>query len=129
MEIVELIRPMVQHTLEVGNLFNHNMALKNGLPQPENVLLDKSPSGASRVLPIAQALPATGSKLLPLALAAATMVASGGVGAGLATWLLNRSPPAAAAPTAAARVTIESEAGLLSDLQERGFHLDPKENR
>jgi hypothetical protein len=126
MDVRQLLRPLLQCAITNHNLFTDNATMKQGLPRLPHVTIDDSlPAGttpaAAQALPIAQALPAAGSKLLPLALAAATALGTGGMGAGIAAWLLSGSRSPAVAPVSP--VAVESEAGLLSDLQERGYHL------
>lgn len=127
---MDAVKALIQHALDVGDQYKQNMALKHGLEKPGKISLDSVPISAppvplAQALPVAQALPAkvesAGSKLLPLALAAATILGTGGAGAGLAALFMGGNKPAITRP--AAPVVIESEAGLLSDLQERGFHL------
>lgn len=135
MEIRELIRPLAQCAIGNHNMFAENMAIKNGLPLPDRVKLDQP----SQVIPVAQAIvepqqPVVNavssvasspidqsllSRALPWIAAGALSIGTGGVGAGLASYFLSRQSPQVAAPV------IESEMGLLSDLQERGFHLPP----
>lgn len=127
---MDAVKALIQHALDVGDQYKQNMALKHGLEKPGKINLDSVPISAQpdplpQALPVAQALPAkvesVGSKLLPLALAAATILGTGGAGAGLAALFMGGRKPAITSP--AAPVVVESEAGLLSDLQERGFHL------
>lgn len=133
MEVRQLVKPLLQCAITNHNLFTDNATMKQGLPRLPHVTIDDaepsalpaSPVPLAKALPVAQAPPAkvesAGSKLLPLALAAATILGTGGAGAGLAALFMGGNKPAITRP--AAPVVIESEAGLLSDLQERGFHL------
>lgn len=132
MEVRQLVKPLLQCAITNHNLFTDNATMKQGLPRLPHVTLDDAepalPSTSiplAQALPVAQALPAkvesVGSKLLPLALAAATILGTGGAGAGLAALFMGGRKPTITSP--AAPVVVESEAGLLSDLQERGFHL------
>ncbi len=133
MEIRELIRPFAQCAIGNHNTFAENMALKNGLPLPERVRLDQPlPVAKAIVEPVrevAQSMPALQvaapvaqsllSRALPWVAAGALSLGTGGLGAGLASYFLSRPSPQVAAPV------VEAETGLLSDLQERGFHLPP----
>ena len=119
----QLLSPLLQCAIANHNLYTDNATMRQGLPRMAHVTLDNEPGGndVAPVLPVAQALPASTGKLLPLALAAATMIGTGGLGAGVAAWMMSSGK--AAARNEPSSVVIESEASLLSDLQERGFHL------
>ena len=133
MEVRQLLRPLLQCAITNHNLFTDNATMKQGLPRLPHVTIDdadpsalpSNPAPLAQAIPGAQALPekvdSAGSKLLPLAIAAATILGTGGAGAGLAALFMGGNKPVPTTP--AAPVVIESEAGLLSDLQERGFHL------
>lgn len=133
---MDLARAAIQHALDVGDQYKQNMALRHGLERPDRLRIDQSlPVAKAIVEPVrevAQAMPALQaaapvaqsllSRALPWLAAGALSLGTGGVGAGLASYFLSRQSPQVAAPV------VEAETGLLSDLQERGFHLPPAES-
>ena len=131
---MDLARAAIQHALDVGDQYKQNMALRHGLERPDRLRIDQSlPVAKAIVEPVrevAQSMPALQvaapvaqsllSRALPWLAAGALSLGTGGIGAGLASYFLSRPTSPSAAPV------IEAETGLLSDLQERGFHLPPE---
>lgn len=121
---MDLARAAIQHALDVGDQYKQNMALRHGLERPDRLRIDQSlPVAEAIVEPVMQAAAPSAQSLLsrsfPWLAAGALSLGTGGVGAGLASYFLSRPSPQVAAPV------VEAETGLLSDLQERGFHLPP----
>lgn len=125
---MEVAQAVLQSALDTDRLYKENMALQHGLERPHRIDLATPPVMPSIPTPRPASDAAAGEgglRLAPYLISAAIALGSGGLGSALTAWLASRSPPATtAAPPAAVESPIGTDS-LLSDLQERGFHLPP----
>lgn len=125
---MEIVRAALQQAFETDHLYKQGMALKHGLERPKRVELDAAEPATGGQLPVAQAIPErAGARLWPW-LASAAIALGSAVGGGAVTATMLRPPTAPVAPAPTPAVAAEeqrADAGLLADLQERGYHLPP----
>lgn len=145
---------LIQHALNMGDLFAQNAALKHGLPdkpprpvlpvQPDEpvvlrLLTDQplatatataNPPPAADGPALAQAIPLStaGGWIKKAAMVGALALGTGGLGGGLLVNALNRvqkPTPQNASPA----IVQQADQSLLTYLQEEGYHLPPEKAR
>jgi hypothetical protein len=134
----EIIKPLVQHALDVAGLYKQNAALHRGLPdRPPRLVVDDSATsppapvtipfvGQPATIPVAPPTqPSMASQLARIGLIVAATLGGGGLGgAALNYWLRppGQTPPVQPVDPPAAT------GSLLQYLEDQGYHL-PLEDR
>lgn len=151
---MNLLEALSQEALDTSYQHRQNVALKHGLHVPPRTVLGSSAAGATSgtttpptnsppaptsTLPVATALPDS-RPWWPWLVSAAVALGGGSLGAAVTQWVR----PTTATPTTAPASPAEAERSavsvdgsrvnpvgdsLLSDLQERGYHLPPRGSR
>lgn len=127
----DVVTPLLQHALDVGQVFTDNACLKNGVTRdPRRYVVGQQPD----VPAVAAAPPATNATnqqsnwptWAKNAVIGAAALSAGAGGAGLVKWF--SSKPATEQPPAVIEAA-PKDGSLLQYLQDRGYHLPPEERK